>query len=83
MGFELTPVTPEDPQSNGFAEIFVNLMCNLVHTTVADCKDPKEEVQNFFLQYHPTTERSPAELLFGRNLKIKLATGRNQGSKKH
>ena len=76
MGFELTPVTPEDPQSNGFAENFVKLMCKLVHTAVADRKDPKEEVQNFLLQYratpHPTTERSPAELLFGRKLKTKL-----------
>ena len=54
MGFELTPVTPEDPQSNGFAENFVKLMCKLVHTAVADRKDPKEEVQNFLLQYRAT-----------------------------
>ena len=76
MGFKLTPVTPEDPQSNGFAENFVKLMCKLVHTAVADRKNPKDEVQNFLLQYratpHPTTERSPAELLFGRKLKTKL-----------
>ena len=47
-----------------------------MHTAVADRKDPNEEVQNFLLQYratlHPTTERSPAELLFGRKLKTKL-----------
>ena len=36
MGFELTPVTPDDPQSNGFAENFVKLMCKLVHIAVAD-----------------------------------------------
>ena len=51
-------------------------MCKLMHTAIADRKNPKEEVQNFLLQYraipHPTTERSPAELLFGRKLKIKL-----------
>jgi hypothetical protein len=54
IGFELTPVTPEDPQSNGFAENFVKLVCKLVHTAVADHKDPKEEVQNFLLQYRAT-----------------------------
>ena len=70
MGFSLTPVTPDDPQSNGFAENFVKQMCKLVHTAVADGKNPKEEVHNFLLQYratpHSTTEYSPAELLFGR-----------------
>ena len=76
MGFELTPVTPDDPQSNGFAENFVKQICKLVHTAVADRKDPKEEVHNFLLQYratpHSTTEYSPAELLFGRKIKTKL-----------
>ena len=76
MGFALTPVTPDDPQSNGFAENFVKQMCKLVHTAVADRKDPKEEIYNFLLQYratpHSTTEYSPAELLFGRKIKTKL-----------
>ena len=47
MGFQLTPVTPEDPQSNGFAEHFVKQMCKLVHTAVAEKKDPREEVHNY------------------------------------
>ena len=76
MGFNLTPVTPEDPQSNGFAENFVKSICKVIHTAVAEHKDPKEELSNFLLQYratpHSTTERSPAELLFGRKIKTKL-----------
>ena len=76
MGFELTPVTPVDPQSNGFAENFVKQLCKLVHTAVADGKDPKRELNGFLLQYratpHSTTEMSPAEMLFGRKIKTRL-----------
>ena len=76
MGFQLTPVTPDDPQSNGFAENFVKQMCKLVHTAVAEKKDPRAEVHNYLLHYratpHSTTEYSPAELLFGRRIKTKL-----------
>ena len=76
LGFKLTPVTPEDPQSNGFAENFVKSVCKVVHTAVAEKKDPKEELYTFLLQYratpHSTTEMSPAEMLFGRKIKTKL-----------
>ena len=76
MGFRLTPVSPEDPQANGFVENFVKSICKLVHTAAAEHKDPKRELHNFLLQYratpHSTTERSPAELLFGRKIKTKL-----------
>ena len=76
MGFALTPVTPEDPQSNGFVENFVKSICKVVHTASAEGKNPKEELSSFLLQYratpHATTERTPAELLFGRKIKTKL-----------
>ena len=76
MGFKLTPVTPYDPQSNGFAENFVKQLCKLIHTAVADGKDPKRELNGFLLQYratpHSTTEMSPAEMLFGRKIKTRL-----------
>ena len=35
LGIELTPVTPEDPQSNSFAENFVKSICKVIHTAVA------------------------------------------------
>ena len=76
MGFKLTPVTPYDPQSNGFAENFVKQLCKLIHTAVADGKDPRSELNSFLLQYratpHSTTEMSPAEMLFGRKIKTRL-----------
>ena len=75
-GFRLTPVTPDDPQCNGFVESFVKVMCKLLHTAVSENKDPKTELYNYLLHYratpHSTTGRSPAELLFNCKLQTKL-----------
>ena len=76
MGFQLTPVSPNDPQGNGFAENFVKVMCKLLHTAVDEQKDPRQELHKYLLQYratpHCTTEKSPAEMLYNRKLKTKL-----------
>ena len=65
MGFKHHPVTPKDPQSNGFAESFEKLLCKLVYTAIAEGKDPKRELHNYLLQYratpHTTLGKSPAE----------------------
>ena len=50
MGFSVTPVTPKDPQCNGFAENFVKSMCKLLHTAVAEGKDAKAELHKHLLQ---------------------------------
>ena len=75
-GFKMTLVTPENPQSNGFAEIFVKVLCKLLHTASAEGKDPRKELNKYLLQYratpHPTTGKSPAEMLFGRRIRTKL-----------
>ena len=75
-GFALTPVSPEDPKGNGFAENFVKFLCKMVHTSVIDGKDPKLEIFNYLLQYratpHTTTGLSPAEMLFGGKIHTKL-----------
>ena len=76
LGIKHDPVTPEDPQSNGFAESFVKILCKFIHSTIAEGKDPQEELQNYLLIYrstpHTTTGKSPAEMLYGRTLKTKL-----------
>ena len=73
MGFKHHPVTPKDPQSNGFAESFVKLLCKLIHTAITEGKDPKRELHNYLLQYRATTlGKSPAEVLFGRKIQTKL-----------
>ena len=75
-GFRLTPVTPDDPQCNGFVESFVKVMCKLLHTAVSENKDPKTELCNYLLHYratpHSTTGPSLAELLFNHKLQTKL-----------
>ena len=76
MGFKLTPVSPEDPQANGFAENFVKILCKLIHTASVEGKDPRAELYKYLLHYratpHCTTEKSPSEMLFGRRIKTKL-----------
>ena len=76
MGFAHNPVSPENHPSNGFAESFVKILVKFIHTTIADGKDPKRELQNYLLQYraapHSTTGVSPAEALFNRKVKTKI-----------
>ena len=76
MGFKLSPASPEDPQCNGFAESFVKFLCKLLHTASVEGKDPRAELYNYLLHHratpHTTTEKSPAEMLFGRRLHTKL-----------
>lgn len=75
-GIKHDPVTPEDPQSNGFAESFVKLLCKFLHTKIIEGQDPKKELQNYLLLYratpHSSTGKSPAEMLNGRKIKTKL-----------
>ena len=76
MGFTHRLTTPESAQANGFAEIFVKTLVKLIHTAVADKKDPKRAVQLYLMAYratpHTVTGRSPAELLFNRSIQTKL-----------
>ena len=48
-GFKHHPVTPKDPQNDGFAQRFVKLLCKLFHTTIAEGKGPKRELHNHLL----------------------------------
>ena len=76
MGIKLTPVSPNDPQCNGFAENFVKGLCKMVHTSIIERKDPKSELYTYLLHYraipHGTTGVSPAKMLFNRKLRTKL-----------
>ena len=76
MGIELTPVAPNDPQCNGFAENYVKTLCKLIHTCAVEGKDARKELNKFLLQYraipHLSTSRSPAEMLYNRRIRTKL-----------
>ena len=69
-------LSPEDPLCNGFAENFVKFLCKLLHTASVEGKDPRAELYKYLLHFratpHTTTEKSSAEMLFGRRLQTKL-----------
>jgi len=76
MGFKMELVTPKDPQSNGFAEIFVKILCKLIHTAIVEGNDPRDVLHKYLMHYratpHPTTGKSPAEMLNNRKIRTKL-----------
>ena len=76
MGFQMELVAPEDPQGNGFAEIFVKILCKLIHTAIVEGNDPREVLHKYLMHYratpHPTTGKSPAEMLNNRKIRTKL-----------
>ena len=76
MGFKMELVTPEDPQSNGFAEVFVKILCKLIHTAAVDGNDPRDVLHKYLMHYratpHPSTGKSPAEMLNNRRMRTKL-----------
>ena len=70
------PITSKDPESNGFAESFMKLLCKLIHTGFAEGKYPKREFHGYPLQYratpHTTLGKSQAKVLFRRKIQTKL-----------
>ena len=75
-GFELNPCTPEHPKSNSIVERFMGVLAKTVHAAVALGKDPQTEVQRRLMNYrntpHPSTGKSPSELIMNRKLKTKI-----------
>ena len=76
MGFTHRITTPEDAQANGFAEAFVKVLVKLLHTSVAEKRDPKKALNLYLMAYratpHKTTGVSPAELMYGRKIYTRL-----------
>jgi transposase InsO family protein len=75
-GFESRACTPEHPEGNGIAERFMGVLVKVVHTAIAQGRDPKEEVMRRLLNYrntrHPSTGCTPAELLMNRRPRTKI-----------
>ena len=79
-GFELNPCTPEHPRANGIVERFMGVLVKTVHSAIAAGKDVQTEVQRRLLNYrntpHPSTGKTPAELIMLRRTKTKIPSMR-------
>ena len=66
----------EDPEATGLVEAFMKHIKKLFHTSSISHTDPYLALHNHLLQVranpHPSTGKSPAELLFGRKFRTKL-----------
>ena len=75
-GFKHHICTPENPQANGFVEVFNKVLVKMVHTAVVEKRDPRKVVQSYLAGYraapHKTTGKSPYELMFNRPMQTKL-----------
>ena len=75
-GFDARPCTPEHPQANGIAERFMGVLVKVVHAAVANDQDPRVEVRRRLLNYrntpHPSTGKTPAELMMRRQIKTRV-----------
>ena len=78
MGFKTRHSTPEHPESNGIAERFMSVLVKVIHTAVADKQDPRVAVRRRLLNYrntvHPSTGKTPAEVLVGRTIRTRIPT---------
>lgn len=76
MGFHHHICTPENPQANGFVEVFNKVLVKLVHTATVEKKDPRKVLHRYLASYraapHKTTGKSPYELMFNRKMMTKL-----------
>ena len=76
MGFYHHITTPENPQANGFVEVFQKVLVKMVHTAVVEKQDPKRVVHRYLANYRAapqkTTGKSPYELMFNRKMMTKL-----------
>ena len=61
MGLKLSPVSPEDPQCNGFAENFAKFLCKLLHTASVEDKDPRAELYKYLLPHPIEPHRTPLQ----------------------
>ena len=69
-------VTPYWPQANSEVERFNRTLEKAIRAATTEGKDWKNEINTFLLNYratpHCTTDKSPAVLLFGREIRTKL-----------
>ena len=69
-------ISAEDPEASGQVEAFMKHIKKVFHTAEIMGKDPHHKLTDHLMAYratpHPTTGKSPAELLFGRKFVINI-----------
>ena len=82
MGFTDRYCTPEHPEANGLAERFMSVLVKVIHTAVAEGNDPITAIRRRLLNYrntiHPSTGKTPAEVLMGRTVRTRIPTKRKE-----
>ena len=82
QGFNHHICTPENPEANGFVEVFNKVLVKMIHTATIEGEDPTKVVNRYLAQYkaspHKTTGKSPFELMFGRKMRTKLPERRGR-----
>ena len=75
-GIQHIKITPRYPQANGTIERFMQIIGKTIKTAHFNNSDWRKELQSLLLNYraliHSTTGRSPAQLLFNRDIRTKL-----------
>ena len=75
----------EDPEATGMVEAFMKHLKKVFHTASVAHQNPYMLLQDHLLQFratpHPSTNRSPAELLFGRKFSTQLPDLRSNPAK--
>lgn len=76
MGIEHRRVTPRWPQANGEVERQNASLVKRIKIAYGESRDYKLEIRKYMTSYrsipHPSTGKSPAELLYGRRIRTKM-----------
>lgn len=87
FGFKHRKITPIWPQANGECERFMKTIGKVIRAAKTQKADWRTDMYAFVRNYratkHATTKYSPAELLFGRQIRIKLPFAPSKPSKKN
>ncbi|XP_052792278.1 uncharacterized protein K02A2.6-like [Mya arenaria] len=87
FSFKHRKITPIWPQANGECERFMKTIGKVIRAAKTQKADWHTDMYAFILNYratkHATTKYSPAELLFGRQIRIKLPFAPSKPSKKN
>ncbi|XP_052775537.1 uncharacterized protein K02A2.6-like [Mya arenaria] len=87
FGFKHRKITPIWPQANGECERFMKTIGKVIRAAKTQKADWRTDMYAFVRNYratkHATTKYSPAELLFGRQIRIKLPFAPSKPSKEN